>query len=83
MDGEKTKACGSDGFNYYRFSKITVSIALFPMVAWIVSSFFSSVLLKVLASAIVIGGLIGGAIWLDNIPVLQKKICKAKEQRHE
>lgn len=82
MDGEKLQVCGSDGFNYCRFSKVMVSIVLFPMVAWIVSSLFSSVLLKVLASAIVIGWLIGGAIWLDNVPVLQKKICKPKEQRN-
>jgi len=69
------KTCGSGGgFNYCRFSKIMVSIALFPMVAWIVSSFFSSVIVKFLASALVIGGLIAGAIWIDRLPILSGKI---------
>ena len=78
------KSCGSGGgFNYCRFSKIMVSIALFPMVAWIVSSFFASVLLKVVASALAIGGLIAGAIWIDRLPSLSGKIpaliCKGKQ----
>ena len=62
------------GFNYCRFSKIMVSIALFPMMAWIVSSFFSSIMCKFLASALVIGGLIGAAIWIDHLPILSGKI---------
>lgn len=69
------KSCGSGGgFNYCRFSKVMVSIVLFPMVAWIVSSFFSGILLKVLASMLAIGGLIAGAIWIDRLPILSGKI---------
>ena len=69
------KSCGTGGgFNYCRFSKTLVAIALFPMVAFIVSSFFSSVIVKFVASALAIAALIAAAIWIDRLPSLSGKI---------
>ena len=62
------------GFDYCFWSKLLVAIVLFPLVAFIVQSFFSSVVLKIAVAALAIAGLIWTAIWIDRVPCLTLKI---------
>ncbi len=62
------------GFDYCLWSKLLVAIVLFPLVAFIVQSFFASIVLKMAVVALAIAGLIRVAIWIDRVPCLATKI---------
>ena len=62
------------GFDYCFWSKLLVAIVLFPLVAFIVQSFFASIVLKIAVAAFAIAGLVWTAIWLDRVPCLTAKI---------
>lgn len=64
----------SPGFDYCFWSKLLVAIVLFPLVAYIAQWFFASLVLKMIAVAVCLGGLIRAAIWLDRVPCLTAKI---------
>lgn len=74
--------CGKNGFNYCKWAKTIVAIPTLPIVALIAASFFSRPLVQAIAGLLAVIITIKGAIWLDNIQILQKKICKSKENNH-
>jgi hypothetical protein len=83
MKATHPKACGTDGFNYCKCAKTLVAIPALPIVAWIAASFFQYPLVRVLAAIIAVTAVVKGAIWLDSLPLFQKKMCKAKDRPHE
>ena len=69
-----TKDVICTGFNYCRVSKIIVSIALFPIIALIAFSWFDDLYAQLFAAIAAIGITVYAAIWIDQLPWLQKKI---------
>lgn len=63
-----------NGFNYCKFSKAVVAIPLFPIIAFIAASFFENPVAQITAAGLAILVTIKLAVWLDNIPLLQKRI---------
>jgi len=78
MNGEKSKVCGSGGFNYCKFAKSLVAIPALPIIAWIAASFFQNTAMQFIAALGAVATAIYGAIWLDRIPLLTKKIRTMK-----
>jgi hypothetical protein len=72
------KSCGSTGFNYCKWAKTLVAIPALPIIAFIAASFFQNPVLQLIAAFGAIAAAIYGAIWLDRVPLLTKKMRRIK-----
>ena len=75
--------CTSTGFNYCKFSKTLVAIAVFPLVIWICISLTSGIFIQVPLCIIAVVSVYGTAVWLDRIPLLTKKIYTPTGKKYE
>ncbi len=74
MNQTITKSCACSGFNYCKWAKTLVAIPALPIIALIAASFFTQPLVQIFVGILAAMAAIKGAIWLDNIQFLQKKI---------
>jgi hypothetical protein len=68
------KSCEASGFNYCQFSQMLLAIAVVPLMIWIAMSVFPTPCSKIIGSALVIFVLYQTVAWLNNTPLLKKKI---------
>ncbi len=74
VEANSEQNTASAGFDYCFWSKLLVAIVLFPLVAYIAASFFTSVAMKFLFALLALGAIVYAAIKIDQIPCLAVKI---------
>jgi hypothetical protein len=72
---DTSRACA---FNYYKWAKLLVAIPALPLIAMIAASFFATPLTQGIAGITAIAVTLAIAVWLDRIPLLQKKFRKPR-----
>lgn len=70
---ETCASCAESGFNYCLFGKVLVSIPLFTLIAYFSYLLFHNPILQVAGAAAGIFIAYRINVWLDSIPLLQKK----------
>ncbi len=80
MTTANTKSC-HNGFNYCAVAKTIVAIPAIPLVAVIAASFFTSVVLQIVAGAAAVAALIYAAIKIDQMPCLLRKVVSKKDSQ--
>lgn len=79
----KSAACplSGSGFNYCFWAKAIVAVPALPILSYGAASLFQEPALQIIAGSGVVMAAVYGAIKLDNIPALQKKVvaCKSTE----
>jgi hypothetical protein len=77
---EVPKTCGTGGFNYCRWAKTLVAIPALPLIAVLGASFFDSTGFRFLAGGTAVALAVLGAVWLDRIPFLMRKVRPGRNQ---
>ena len=70
------KTCGKSGFNFCFWAKLLVAIPALPLLGVNAASFFDNPDFQAVAAVVAIGLAVTAAVWLDRLPVLQKKFRK-------
>lgn len=72
-DNMPAAGCGKSGFNYCLFSKSLVALPALSLVAYVPTTLFSNPVLQIAGAAGAVALTIYAAIWLDRLPLLQRK----------